>query len=135
MAFVNERMTRAEMDEFAAKSIHNPGNEFIMLKPYRWTINRDENIALIWALQEREEPHEIYFLLLWKDVVISVKLRKSWVDNKTCNWKLISIDIPESSKQNQSEIVLSLKDALTVYGVDGDPDEPNNKIVKVQFGF
>ena len=53
MAFVNERMTKEERDEFAAKAIPNPGNKFITLKPPRWTIDREKNVFLVGASQER----------------------------------------------------------------------------------
>ncbi len=138
MAFVNEHMTKEEMADFAAKAIKNPGNRLMTLKPYRWTIDREKNIFLLWALQEREEPHDKYFLLGWEGIYVPVKLRDLWVKGSPRTWELIYIKIPEELKEKQSEIIQSLKDALAVYGFNGNPNEPFNAMnqkTSVEFNF
>jgi hypothetical protein len=55
---------------------------------------------------------------------MSVKLSKTWLDRETCEWQLLYIKIPEDLKEKTSEIIQSLKEALTVYGFNGSPDEP-----------
>lgn len=138
MAFANARMTQEEMKEFAAKAIPNPANHFFALKPYQWTIDREENVFLVWGAQEREEPHDDHFILGWRGHPLPVKLRSSWVAGDTRRWELLSIRIPEDLIDMRFEILQSLKDALTVYGFNGVPDDPFNRInagIKVQFNF
>lgn len=135
MAFVNERMTKEERAEFAARAIPNPGYTARILEPTQWTINREENVFLVWGLQEREESHNYYFLLGWKGTLIPVKLRESWIKGSPRTWEIIFLKTPEDLIVKRSEIMQSLKDALTVYGFDGDPSWPNNKTTKVQFNF
>ncbi|PYG85609.1 hypothetical protein LY28_03297 [Ruminiclostridium sufflavum DSM 19573] len=134
MAFVTERMTKEEKDNFAARAIPNPGNKFFILKPSKWTIDRENNVILVWALEEREEPHDNHFLLCWKDTPITVKLGECWTEGSPRTWELRHIKIPENLKAQQDEIIQILKDALEGYGFDGDP-KGNNKTTKVQFNF
>lgn len=138
MAFVNERLTREEGEEFKAKAIENPGNRFMILDPSKRTIDHDKNVFLVWALQEREEPYDNYFVLFWKDTPIPVELRDTWVEKKTCRWQILRIKIPADLERDRNEIIQSLKDALTVYGFNGSPDEPFdaiNKSTNVEFNF
>ncbi|PYG85605.1 hypothetical protein LY28_03293 [Ruminiclostridium sufflavum DSM 19573] len=135
MAFVNERMTKEEMAEFEAKAIKNPGNRLSIFRPYQWTINREENIYLIWALREREEPHDYYFLLGWKGTLMPVKLREYWAKGSPRIWSLLHVKIPEELKVYEHEISKSLKNALTVYAFNGNPSEPFNKTTNVEFNF
>lgn len=138
MAFVNEFMSKEERGEFAAKAIKNPGNTLVTLEATRWTIDREKNVFLIWGYQEREESYDFYFLLCLNNTPMSVKLSKTWIDRETCEWQLLYIKIPEDLKEKTSEIIQSLKEALTVYGFNGSPDEPFdsfNKTIKVQFSF
>ncbi|PYG85607.1 hypothetical protein LY28_03295 [Ruminiclostridium sufflavum DSM 19573] len=138
MAFVNERMTKEEMAEFEAKAIPNPGNNFITLSPSRWTINREGNVFLVKASQNREEPDEYYFVLCWNDIPLAVKLKETWVKGSPRKWELISLHIKENLIEKRFEILQSLKEALTVYGYNGNPDEPFdniNKNTKVEFNF
>lgn len=131
MSFINEFMTQEEMEEFKAKAIPDPGYGLITLRPYYWTINREENIYLLSASQNRDEPSEHYFVLGWKDFIIPITIGKSWMD-KICNWDLIKLDINHELMQ---DVKCSLKEALLIYGYDGDPNDPNNKIAKIRINF
>lgn len=135
MAFVNERMTQEERASFEAKAIKNPGNRLSILRPSIWTIDRENNVFLVWGLKEREEPHYYHFLLSWKDALIPVKLGESWTAGSTRKWELRFIEIPENLYEKQDEIIQSLKNALKVYGYSGFPDEPHNKTINIQFNF
>ncbi|HHY72202.1 MAG TPA: hypothetical protein GX497_03075 [Bacillus bacterium] len=135
MAFVNELMTKEEIAEFKAKAILNPGYRGKILQPQRWTIDRENNVILIRCMRERFEPYDLYFLLLWRDIPIAMKLRESWVSTPNREWELLYIEIPKELKDKKDKILQSLKDALIVYGYDGFPDEPLNKTIKVQFKF
>lgn len=135
MAFINALMTTEEKADFASKAIPNPGNPFHILEPYRWTINPDKNIFLVWTLEEREEPHDEHFLLGWEGTPLPVKLRSSWLDRDTRHWELLYVRIPEEYLDKRFEILQSLKDALTVYGYNGVPNDPFNASTKVKFNF
>lgn len=138
MAFVNEHLTKEEKDNFTVRSIPNPGNTFITLSPSRWTINREDNVFLVKASQNREEPDEYYFVLCWKDIPLPVKLKESWVKGSPRKWELVSLKITENLLEKQFEILQSLKEALSVYGYNGSPDKPFDNInrnTKVEFNF
>lgn len=135
MAFVNEFMTVEEKIEFKAKEIPNPGNRFHTLKPYRWTINREQDVFLIWALTVREEPRNEHFLLGWKGTMIPVLLRKSLSGSATITWELISWGLPVYLKDSYKDVKQSLKEALIIYAFSGDPDDPRNQHAQVIFKF
>ena len=135
MAFVNAFMTEEEKAEFEVKAIPNPGNKLVTLKPYRWTIDREQDVFLVWGLQEREEPHDEYFLLGWKGTPINVKLREYWVSGAELGWELIRLELPAHLKDQRDEIIKCLKDALRVYGFNGNPNDQYNQAAKVHFKF
>lgn len=138
MAFVNESLTEEESKEFRARTIKNPGNPFMTLDPSKRTIDREKNVYLIWAMQEREEPDDNYFVFVWKNTPISVELIEKWVEKNTRKWIMMKIKIPTDLEQNRNEIINSLKAALTVYGFNGSPNEPfatMNKNTTVLFSF
>jgi len=141
MAFVNEMMTPEEVKEFASRKIPTPGSPWFTLDPYRWTIDRNENVILLETLREREEPFDYYFLLLWKEIPISLRLRDAWSKEDNCSirtWDLVSVDSGGRLKEHKDEAIQSLKDALRIFGFDGNPREPANTInkgIKVEFKF
>lgn len=138
MAFVNARLTKEEKAEIEARAIPNPGNPCFTLRPSIWTIDHQENVILIWGLREREEPYDYHFILMWKGTPLPVKLREYWDKGLPRKWELISLKITENLIEKQFEILQSLKDALTVYGLNGSPDAPFdniNKNIKVEFNF
>jgi len=141
MAFINEWMTQDDRTEFASRKILTPGSPWLTLDPYRWTIDRNENVILLETLQDREETSYYYFFLLWKETPISLRLKDAWSKENNCSirtWDLISIDSGIQLKEHKDEILQSLREALRVYGFDGNPREPSNTInkgIKVEFKF
>lgn len=135
MAFVNERMTQEEIVQFEAKALPNPGNRLSILRPSIWTIDRENNAFLVWGLQEREEPHDYYFLFSWKETPIPVKLGETWDEGSPRTWELRYIKIPEDLDKNRAQIIESLKAALAVYAFNGEPGFPHNNTTKVKCNF
>lgn len=135
MAFVNAFLTEEEKAEFKAKAIPNPGNKLITLKPYRWTIDREQDVFFVRGWQDREDPYDYYFLMGWKGTPINIELRQYWVKGSPRTWELIRLGLPDHLQDQRDAIIQSIKDALTVYAADGDPNEPANKIIEVKFKF
>lgn len=138
MAFVNAYLTKEERTEFKTKAIPSPHNRFVILDPMQWTINREQDVFLVRGGQDREGPYDYYFLLGWKGAYISVELREYWVKGSPRTWELIRLELPEHLKNQQDAITQNLKDALTVWAFNGNPDEPFNQINQntlVQFKF
>lgn len=133
MAFINEFMTEEEKSEFEARKIPNPGNSLYTLSPYKWTIDRDEDIFLIWGLEEREDDRDkSHFLFCWKGINIPVFVRESWDENSIHIWSLIRINIPTQYTEKTDEIMQSVREAFLVYAFNGVPDDLRNKATEYQ---
>jgi hypothetical protein len=137
MEFVNEYLTQEKMEEFEKKEMTNSGNKLAILTPYRWTVNQEENMFLIKGLEEREEPHNQYFLFHWYGRNLKAKFEPLFIDGSTltCMWRLIYIETPEEILDKKVELFDDLKRALQVYAINGNPSDQCNKIYKVEFNF
>ncbi len=131
MPFVNRRMTVKEQEEFKGKSLASPYDTF---RTSVWTINRDQDSFLVWAMRESKEPHYEHFLLGWKQSVIPVLLRRQLAEGATIAWELKQFDSPFDARFKQ-EIMRTLKEALNAYGFNGSPDYQRNHYAKVVFRF
>lgn len=160
MAFINDYLSNEEMEMFKKLNIQYPlatGINGIIgyslgaykLKALRetCTIDREEEIYFFYCGTERYDkeniPKEHYFYLLWNKelsnniVTIVLEQKCKRIDNsmeylicwemKSCYSKTGNINIDE-------KIILKIKEALSVYGIDGNPDYPIEDDL-VEFNF
>ena len=89
-------------------------------KPRFCTIDEEKNVILFKCGTIYEEPDKIYFTLVWKNRVVSICLRQNVTNANTTIWELLSISIPKDLEVYKDEIIADLRDAIKVYGFNGD---------------
>lgn len=144
MAFINQKLTKEEINILREKKYYNTVFE---PDPTRWTINKNKNISLLFKRQGREEDSDrYYFLLIWKDIPIKFELKLSFPTNNVEEWELLKFALDQFNvdnnnelsnvlQENRKDIIDDLKEALSIYGFNGNPDDPRNTYAKIQFSF
>ena len=91
-----------------------------IIEPWFCTIDEEKNIILFDYGTVYEEPDEIYFALIWKNKIIKSKLHQKIVNKNTTIWELLAINIPKDIEFFREEIIVALREAMKVYGFNGD---------------
>ncbi len=132
MAFVNEELTKEQQEEFNSWNVECPlyfhGQEIKKTKmtdPWYWTVDKERNIYLLGAYNDRASLDEKLFVFIWNKNIYIVQFNKSFEDDNTVVWNIpkryiIKNVFPYSTKEHFTD---DLRSALIVYGIDG-----NNKI-------
>ena len=126
MPFVNEYIPEADKDRIDFSKFKHPvlGDP---LSPYKWTIDRERDVALI-PVGTGGEPitrpsgieEQLYlFVMYWRGQVLSVFVSASHTGNSRTNdlevtWSINRCDVPESVPRE--EMRKTLKEALFAYG-------------------
>ena len=135
MSFKNEFISREVFKIFLAGKAQKNVAPIINIEPYVWTINHEEDVFLVLVGYNSGDMDEKFFVLSWNGVPIEVKLRENWIDESTLKWKLEYLQFVPEFADKGNEIVQSIKDALVIYGFNGDPDDLINQNMKVKFDF
>lgn len=135
MAFVNEYLSKEEKEGLKVRAIPNPGNQLSIIDPSWWTIDREENVKFMWGCQAFGEDGDnmYYYLLEWKGNPIPLKLEKNWINGSTCEWGIVYLGISSDLYEKKNDIIQMLKNALTVYGYDGYPQDIQKIVVQFKF--
>lgn len=112
MAFKNIRIPKESIKEYEVDGE--------IIEPWFCTIDEEKNIILFDYGTVYEEPDEIYFALIWKNKIIKSKLHQKVVNKNTTIWELLAINIPKDIEVYRDEIIADLREAMKVYGFDGD---------------
>lgn len=120
MPFVNEYISEADIEKYNIESINR---KFVVGGTHArdWTIDRDRNIYLRNVANGREEfACQTTWTFYWGEELIVLDLdliegggspsQPGW-----SRWRLRKIEMPESLKLHQQEIINDLKDALLAY--------------------
>ncbi|MDE7229505.1 MAG: hypothetical protein K2N56_03410 [Oscillospiraceae bacterium] len=154
MAFENAYLTEEEKEMFVEAHILDPGDwKSSILIPHQWTIDRKNNIALIYCgVPDREEYWKKSFVLFYKGIdsrhmiELIIEDSRTWFGNRTndevkkqIGKKLISHfdaevvrrylvhKIYRIDKTTSIETIANvLADALSAYGVNGNPDHAHD---------
>lgn len=109
------------------------------------TIDRKNHIYLFYLGKDRtlNDPTERNFALVWDDLSgntgIQFTIKRKYVGEYIlgvgCDmeWYNLKLDLSDKLYQKRNTILDKIKEALTVYGVDGDPDPQPN--VNINFDF
>lgn len=126
MAFINEKLTQEQIDNFEKMNIIGPRN--ITLKPRRQTIDRTRNMCLIYyGVTSRDDPNENIFFIERNQKQYFIKLcfysKSIGPRQAEITWNgfelLSGTDIPLDLEAFKDDI----KAALKVYGILGTPDQ------------
>ena len=133
MAFVNEKLTNEQREEFVARSIKNPASvSGIALSPIFWTIDHENDMCLIKGGVHRDYHNEYYFVFLWKGeqhIVSLVMETKPY----TVIWNN-EVQASTYGLSTSAPFVEDLKSALTIFKVDGSTRTINEN-AEVIFNF
>jgi len=151
MAFVNAYLTEEEKEKFNEAKIPDPRWNLpkYCLKLRKWTVDNERGIALINCGVADRENYEIETFAfvnthIEKRQILSFEMKHYYLDDKKeeelikkynvnliKNWKILSINHLDHSDivNSYNEFFELLSEALTVYGIDGDPKfVPNVKV-------
>ena len=152
MAFINKYLSDEEKRRFEEAKIENPVRfhlEKNLLEPNEWTVDAERKIALInCGVADRENPEIETFAFIntdlkENDILIfdmveyyidedeHEKLKKEYSVNLIINREVRKIYNLKNSKiiVSKDEFYKILEEALTAYGVSGNPDYiPNVKV-------
>lgn len=151
MAFVNAYLTDEEKKAFDEAKIPDPrwGLPKYILNARQWTVDRERGIALINCGVADREKYEIKTFAfintqIDKRQILSFEITHYYLDDKKeeelikkynvnliKNWKVLSVNHLYNSNivNSHNEFLKLLSEALTAYGIDGDPKFiPNVKV-------
>lgn len=138
MAFLIEKLTQKQREQFEMKQIINPLSTVLsVLKPSEWIIDVEKDVFLFAIGVHRDYPGEELFFFSWKDLEFILPLKKK---NQLPNTRIWSLNTSWNSaiKNIQSDVkaqmIMDLKEALNVYRVDGS-SEPSNMAVQILYDF
>ena len=141
MAFINEKLTSEQAEEFNSLKIKEPIfgfgriiKEIDMDFPYLWTVDKERKMYLIASSCDRDYPDEEVFVFVWHNKNYLVQFRMSFEDSNTGIWNipekyLIDNTFPYCTEEHFLD---DLRDALLAHGVFGN-DEVNKGNVKCNF--
>lgn len=151
VAFVNAYLTDEEKKAFDEAKIPDPrwGLPKYILNARQWTVDRERGIALINCGVADRENYEIETFAfidtqIEKRQILSFEITHYYLDDKKeeelikkynvnliKNWKVLSVNHLYNSNivNSYNEFLKLLSEALTTYGIDGDPKFiPNVKV-------
>lgn len=144
MAFINEKLTSEQKEEFSSLKIKRPIfafgriiREIDMEFPWYWTIDKERKMYLMSTSYDRDYPDERVFVFVWNNKNYLVQFNISFENGYTVVW-----NIPKHYLINDAfpyceddRFLDDLCEALAAYGVSGDPDHPDEKCnTKFRFG-
>lgn len=156
MAFQNAYLTEEEKQMFREAKITDPSSlRGELLVPNQWTIDRCSKIALVYCgVEDREEHWKETFYLFYNSIntnqmikLILIRnrlrldedriLREKYNVDGVVRWNISECVIPKklkfviSSEKNVTEL---LTDMLSIYGIDGNPNDKFKIKIFLEFG-
>lgn len=134
MAFVNERLSSAQMEEFVNLGIKSPISREI-LKPHFWTADKERNAYLIDVGAYHDLPEEELFVFIYNSGIFLFKLKMSDISETTKAWRFVNYKPLDNSELIcEKQLMAVFKDALTEYKYNGLPAEYKQQfIMKIEF--
>jgi len=130
MAFINEKLTLEQREEFASRGIRKPTSRNIA-KPLFRTIDKELNMCL-WHIGGlgRDDPDHHCFLFEFNGENMYLIMKCSNTEKGSIIWTISEYEKKFTGKEILAEFI---KSALIVYGVDGDPTQHGLANVDVVF--
>lgn len=132
MAFVNERLTTQQREDFLKRKIRKPTSDNFACPVFR-TIDTEKNMCL-WHLGNlgRDDFNDHKFLFEWNgnEYFIIMKYFDPDPNSNSINW---SISKFEEKFNGKEEFADDFKNALIAYAIDGSNLRHDNTIVDVDF--
>lgn len=123
MAFVNEKLTPEQRENFRSKKIIGPLSIY-PINPCNWTIDKVKGICLISVGVDRDNPNEHYFLLQCNGSNTFIRLYRNIQNN---SWRFLNIVSTDLDDFDIEEYFPILADALSIYNLYGKMNPSNAK--------
>lgn len=132
MAFVNERLTSQQREDFCNRKIRKPTSNNFACPIFR-TVDAEKKMCL-WHLGNlgRDDYNEHQFLFEWNGNEYFIIMKYSDFDpnSNLINW---SISRFEKAFSGNEDYANDFKNALIAYAIDGSDHQRNETIVNVDF--
>lgn len=131
MAFVNERLTPEQREEFRKRGIKKPTSNHIA-NPLFVTIDKETGDSL-WCLSNfgRDDFHDYQFLFKWHENEYFIAMKYS---NTIVGKVVWSISRYEKNFKGNEPYISDLKKALVVFGINGSPEQRGNIEIMIELG-
>lgn len=158
MKFVNDYLNDEEMKEFEKRAIPYPNDRpgvigyypYVNENPLTWlrcTLDREEKVYLFYCGKDRYDfeniPEKDYFVLISDkilgDSIVTFTAKQEYLSDPISGrgygilWKLTSLNLPGVLKERRDKIENIIKDAMSAYGVSGNPEANVNYTVEFDF--
>ncbi len=137
MAFINERLTDLQREDFAKRNIKNPLLKDQLLIPYFWTADYERNTFLVNVGSSHDLPEEELFIFIRNQDVFLFKLEMQNVDGKTKKWNFLNFKPISDNIETDEDLLMNLfKEALTEYKYNGLPENYRQQFdMEIDFDF
>lgn len=124
MAFVNERLTALQKENFVKRGIKNPLSSNQVLNPNFWTIDHERNTCLINIGAYHDLPEEELFIFVFDSGIYMFKLRMCNISDTTKSWKFINYkSLNDPNEIDEEQLMSTFKEALLEYKYNGLPSK------------
>lgn len=122
MAFVNEKLTSLQKEDFVKKDIKNPHHSNQVLNPNFWTVDHERNAYLINIGAYHDMPEEEQFVFIYNSGIFLFTLQMCNVSDTTKAWNFKKyISLNSSSEIEEEQLIMIFKEALSEYKYNGLP--------------
>ncbi|MBD5539691.1 MAG: hypothetical protein HDR00_00570 [Lachnospiraceae bacterium] len=135
MAFINEKLSSIQKEDFKKKKIKNPRHPHEILSPNFWTIDHERDICLINIGAYHDLPEEELFLFLYHSDIFLFTLQICTMSEQQKAWKFKKyITLNNSNQIEEKQLISVFKEALTEYKYNGLPDTYKQQFeMEIQF--
>lgn len=135
MAFVNERLTSLQKENFVKLGIKNPLSSNQVLNPNFWTIDHERNICLINIGAYHDMPENEHFIFIIDSKIFMFTLQMSNISDTTKGWNFKKYTLLNNADEiDEKQLMTTFKEALSEYKYNGLPDEYKQQFkMKINF--
>lgn len=124
MAFVNERLTSLQKENFVKRGIKNPLSPNQVLNPSFWTIDHERNAYLINIGAYHDLPEEEQFVFIHDSGIFLFTLREHTISDTTKAWTFKKYkSLNNTEKINEEQLMAAFKEAMLEHKYNGLPCE------------
>lgn len=122
MAFVNEKLSTLQKEDFVKKNIQNPHCSNQVLNPNFWTIDHERNACLINIGAYHDIPEEEQFVFIYNTGIFLFTLQMCSISDTTRAWNFKNyISLNNPSEIEEEQLMMIFKEALLEYKYNGLP--------------
>ncbi len=135
MAFINERLTDLQREDFARRNITDPLQQNQLFVSYFWTADFERNAFLANVGSYHDLPEETLFIFIFNQGIYLFKLEMRDIDCKTKEWNLLDFKpLNDTTEADRCLLISLFKEALAEYKYNGLPRKCSQQFnMKINF--